>query len=406
MDCPEKIPFNKPYMTGKELHYISQAHFNGMLAGDGPFTRQCHQWLNTKTKTLKSLLTNSCTAALEMAAILIDTQLGDEIIMPSFTFVSTANAFVLRGGRPVFVDIRPDTLNLDERLIEEAITSRTKAIVPVHYAGVGCEMDTIMKIAQYHQIKVVEDAAQGVMASYKGSPLGSIGDLGAFSFHETKNVISGEGGALLVNNQEFAQRAEIIREKGTDRSRFFRGEVDKYTWQEAGSSFLPGELTAAFLWAQLEEAEAITTRRIACWNTYHALLAPLESMGLLRRPIIPETCQHNAHMYYILLEPEINRQNLIDMLKGHNIYPVFHYVPLHSSPAGQRLGRTQGSLAVTDDLSSRLLRLPLWIGLSPIQQERIVQTILSFVQKRAPFKKRLSTNKSKIGECPEFIKCH
>ncbi len=394
MDMPEKIPFNKPFMTGKELHYISQAHFNGILAGDGPFTMLCHQWLNTKTKTLKALLTNSCTAALEMAAILIDTQPGDEIIMPSFTFVSTANAFVLRGGRPVFVDIRSDTLNLDERLIEEAITPSTKAIVPVHYAGVGCDMDIIMGIAQRYQIKVVEDAAQGVMASYKGRPLGSIGDLGAFSFHETKNVISGEGGALLVNNQEFAQRAEIIREKGTDRSRFFRGEVDKYTWQEAGASFLPGELTAAFLWAQLEEAEAITTRRVVCWNTYHALLAPLESMGLLRRPIIPVTCQHNAHMYYILLEPEINRQKLIDMLKGHNIYPVFHYVPLHSSPAGQRLGRTQGSLVVTDDLSSRLLRLPLWIGLSPIQQERIVQTILSFAQKSAPFKKRFSTSKN------------
>jgi dTDP-4-amino-4,6-dideoxygalactose transaminase len=294
----------------------------------------------------------------------------------------------------VFVDIRPDTLNLDERLIEEAITPRTKAIVPVHYAGVGCEMDTIMEIAQRYQIKVVEDAAQGVMASYKNRPLGSIGDLGAFSFHETKNVISGEGGALLVNNQEFAQRAEIIREKGTDRNRFFRGEVDKYTWQEAGSSFLPGELTAAFLWAQLEEAEAITTRRIACWNTYHSLLAPLESMGLLRRPIIPETCQHNAHMYYVLLAPEINRQNIIDTLKQHNIYPVFHYVPLHSSPAGQRFCRTHGNLEFTDNLSNRLLRLPLWIGLGSTQQERIVQTILSCTQKSGSYKKT-TTKKQK-----------
>jgi len=371
----EMIPFNKPFMTGKELHYIAQAHFNGMLAGDGPFTIKCHQWLHAKAGTQKALLTHSCTAALELAAILIDTQPGDEIIMPSFTFVSTANAFVLRGGIPVFIDIREDTLNLDEHLIETAITPRTKAIVPVHYAGVACEMDAILEIAHRYKLRVVEDAAQGVMSSYKGRPLGSLGDLGAYSFHETKNVISGEGGALLVNDQGMSQRAEIIREKGTDRSRFFRGEIDKYTWQEAGSSFLPGELVAAFLWAQLEEAESITAQRMTCWNRYHSLLAPLEETGMLRRPVIPSHCRHNAHMYYILLASEINRQKLLSNLKQKNIFPVFHYVPLHSSPGGQRYGRTHGLLRVTDDLAYRLLRLPLWIGLTTEQQEMIVQSI-------------------------------
>jgi len=375
----EKIPFNKPFMTGKELHYIAQAHFNGMLAGDGPFTSRCHQWLHTKTGTQKALLTNSCTAALEMAAMLIDTRPGDEIIMPSFTFVSTANAFVLRGGIPVFIDIREDTLNLDERLIEAAITPRTKAIVPVHYAGVACEMDAILEIAHRYQLKVVEDAAQGIMATYKGRPLGSIGDLGAYSFHETKNVISGEGGSLLVNDQGLIQRAEIIREKGTDRSRFFRGEIDKYTWQEAGSSFLPGEVIAAFLWAQLEEAEAITAQRMTCWNRYHELLVPLEEAEILRRPVIPAHCRHNAHMYYILLAPGIDRQKLLNNLKQHHIFPVFHYVPLHSSPGGQRYGRTQGALKVTDERAGSLLRLPLWIGLSAEQQEMIVQVITAAI---------------------------
>lgn len=362
-------------MTGKELHYIAQAHFNGMLAGDGPFTRKCHKWLNSKTGTHKALLTHSCTAALELAAILIDTRPGDEIIMPSFTFVSTANAFVLRGGIPVFIDIRKDTLNLDEHLIEAAISPRTKAIVPVHYAGVACEMDEIMAIALHYRLKVVEDAAQGVMSSYKDRPLGSIGDLGAYSFHETKNVISGEGGALLVNDQNMAQRAEIIREKGTDRSRFFRGETDKYTWQEIGSSFLPGEIIAAFLWAQLEEADSITARRMTCWTRYHELFVPLEETGVLQRPFIPANCQHNAHMYYILLAPEINREKLLNKLKQHNIFPVFHYVPLHSSPGGQRYCRTPGTLEITDNLASRLLRFPLWIGLSAKQQEMIVQTV-------------------------------
>jgi len=359
-----KIQFNRPYMTGKELYYIAEAKFGNMLAGDGPFTKRCHQWIERRSGSEKALLTHSCTAALEMAALLLDIQPGDEVILPSYTFVSTANAFVLRGAVPVFVDIRPDTMNIDETLIEEAITPRTRAIVPVHYAGVACEMDTIMEIARRHGIAVVEDAAQGVIATYKGRSLGSIGDLGAYSFHETKNVISGEGGALLVNRPDLSLRAEIIREKGTDRSRFFRGEVDKYTWQEVGSSFLPGELIAAFLWAQLEEADAITQRRIATWQRYNALLEPLEQQGLLRRPVIPAECEHNAHMYYVLLAPGVDRQAVLDALKRRNIWAVFHYVPLHSSPAGKRLGRASGSLQVTDDLSARLIRLPLWIGLT------------------------------------------
>ncbi len=375
----EKIPFNKPYMTGKELYYIAEAKFGNMLAGDGPFSKRCHQWLEQRTGCAKALLTHSCTAALEMAALLLDIQPGDEIIMPSFTFVSTANAFVLRGGVPVFVDIREDTLNLDERLIEAAITSRTRAIVPVHYAGVACEMDAIMAIACRHGLKVVEDAAQGVMSSYKGRALGSVGDLGAYSFHETKNVISGEGGALLVNDPELALRAEIIREKGTDRSRFFRGEVDKYTWQEVGSSFLPGELIAAFLWAQLEEAERITNDRLASWARYHELLEPLEVKGILRRPVVPEGCQHNAHMYYVMLAPEIDRQAVLNELKRNEIYSVFHYVPLHSSPAGQRYGRVHGSLEMTNGQSERLIRLPLWVGITAEQQDRVVSVLGQFL---------------------------
>jgi dTDP-4-amino-4,6-dideoxygalactose transaminase len=369
------IPFNWPHMTGKELYYIAEAHFNGCLAGDGPFTKRCHGWLEARTSSSKALLTHSCTAALEMAALLLDIQPGDEIIMPSYTFVSTANAFVLRGGVPVFVDIREDTLNIDERLIEAAITPRTRAIVPVHYAGVACEMDTIMAIAKRHGLKVVEDAAQGVMASYKGRALGSIGDLGTYSFHETKNVISGEGGALLVNDPAMALRAEIIREKGTDRSRFFRGEVDKYTWQEVGSSFLPGELIAAFLWAQLEEADQITQKRLTSWQRYHDLLEPLEAQGILRRPIVPSVCQHNAHMYYVLLAPEIDRQQVLNAFKSYDIGAVFHYVPLHSSPAGLRFGRAHGALEVTNRQAERLIRLPLWVGLNEHQQLKIVAAL-------------------------------
>ena len=369
-------------MSGRELEYIVEAKRGNMLAGDGPFTKRCHEWIERHTDCSKALLTHSCTAALEMAALLLDIEPGDEIIMPSYTFVSTANAFVLRGGVPVFVDIREDTLNLDERLIEAAITPRTKAIVPVHYAGVSCEMDTIMEIARRHNLMVVEDAAQGVMSEYKGRALGSIGDIGAYSFHETKNVISGEGGALLVNVPNLALRAEIIREKGTDRSRFFRGEVDKYTWQEVGSSFLPGELIAAFLWAQLEESQAITNRRLENWGRYHTALTLLEEKGLLRRPIVPDTCRHNAHMYYVLLAPEIDRQAVLAILKENEINSVFHYVPLHSSPAGKRYARTHGSLQMTDSQSERLVRLPLYVDLKPHQQDHVVAVLTDAIMKQ------------------------
>lgn len=291
-----KIPFNKPHMTGRELWYIAQAHANGHLAGDGMFTKKCHGWLEARTGAHRALLTHSCTGALEMAAILADIQPGDEVIMPSYTFVSTANAFVLRGGVPVFVDIRPDTLNINEKLIEAVITPRSKAIIPVHYAGVACEMDTIMDIATRHDLLVIEDAAQGIMSTYKGRALGSIGHMGCLSFHETKNIISGEGGALLINDPALAERAEIIREKGTNRSQFFRGQVDKYTWVDIGSSYLPGEIIAAFLWAQMEEAELITQRRLDIWNDYHLAFEPLESAGRIRRPIVSLICEHNAHM--------------------------------------------------------------------------------------------------------------
>ncbi|CAM5188145.1 dTDP-4-amino-4,6-dideoxygalactose transaminase OS=Castellaniella defragrans OX=75697 GN=HNR28_002883 PE=3 SV=1 [Castellaniella defragrans] len=371
----ELIPFNRPYMTGKELYYIAEAKFGNRLAGDGPFTRRCHGWLEQRTGCAKALLTHSCTAALEMAALLLDIQPGDEVIMPSYTFVSTANAFVLRGGIPVFVDIREDTLNLDERLIEDAITPRTRAIVPVHYAGVACEMDTILSIAHRHDLSVVEDAAQGIMSTYKGRQLGSLGSLAAYSFHETKNVISGEGGALLVNDPALSLRAEIIREKGTDRGRFFRGEVDKYTWQEVGSSFLPGELTAAFLWAQFEEAVWITKERLAIWQRYHERLEALETAGVLRRPVVPAGCQQNAHMYYVLISQEVSRQKVLDGLKRHGIGAVFHYVPLHSSPAGKRYGRAHGDLGMTVQQSERLIRLPLWMGLTEEQQDRVVQVL-------------------------------
>jgi TDP-4-keto-6-deoxy-D-glucose transaminase len=364
-----KVPFNKPYMTGRELWLISQAHAKGHLSGDGAFTRQCHEWLEARTGCSKALLTHSCTGALEMAALLLDLRPGDEVIMPSFTFVSTANAFVLRGAVPVFVDIRPDTLNLDERLVEAAITSRTKAICVVHYAGVACEMDAIMEIADRHGLAVVEDAAQGIFSTYKGRQLGSIGAFGALSFHETKNIISGEGGALLVNSGQHVERAEVIREKGTNRSKFFRGQVDKYTWVDIGSSYLPCEIIAAFLVAQLEEADDINRRRMAIWERYDAWAAPLEQQGLLRRPIVPEHCGHNAHMYYLLLPSLESRARYIEALKNQGISAVFHYIPLHSSPAGQRYGRTAGSMQVTDDTSDRLVRMPLWIGLEDVMDE-------------------------------------
>jgi len=370
-----KVPFNRPYMTGRELSYIAEAHLKGMLAGDGPFTASCSRWLEARTGAHKALLTHSCTAALEMAAILAGTGPGDEIIMPSFTFVSTANAFVLRGGVPVFVDIRPDTLNIDETLIEQAITERTKAIVAVHYAGVGCEMDVILDIARRHDLLVIEDAAQGLMTEYRGRSLGAIGHLGTVSFHETKNVISGEGGALLIGDQRFVDRAEVVREKGTNRTRFFRGEVDKYTWVDIGSSYLPGEIIAAFLSAQLEDAESITSRRKEVWNRYHARLEPLERAGRIRRPVVPASCLHNAHMYYLLLPSERLRSRLIERLRARGINAVSHYVPLHSSPAGQRFARTAGSLEKTDDLSARLLRLPLWLGMDDSVPDAIAREI-------------------------------
>lgn len=355
------VPFNKPYMTGRELDYIAQAHAAGHLSGDGPFTKRCHAWLEQRTGARKALLTHSCTAALEMAALLLDLAPGDEVIMPSFTFVSTANAFVLRGAVPVFVDIRPDTLNIDETLVEAAITSRTKAICVVHYAGVSCEMDAIMAIANRHGLTVVEDAAQGILSTYKGRPLGSIGQLAALSFHETKNVISGEGGALLINDERLIERAEIIREKGTNRSKFFRGQVDKYTWVDMGSSYLPSEILAAFLAAQLEQADDITERRLAIWNAYHAAFEGLEAQGRVRRPVMPPQCTHNAHMYYLLLPDLAARTAFIDYLRQAGIGAVFHYIPLHSSPAGRKYGRTGSSMAVTDTASECLVRLPLWL---------------------------------------------
>lgn len=373
------IPFNKPYMTGRELEYIAQSHANGQLAGDGPFTRKCHQWLEQRTGTKKALLTHSCTAALEMAGLLLGIQPGDEIIMPSFTFVSTANAFVLRGGVPVFVDIREDTLNLDETKIDAAITKKTRAILPVHYAGVACEMDVIEKIAAQHKLAVIEDAAQGIMASYKGRALGSIGTLGCYSFHETKNLISGEGGALLVNDAALVERAQIIRDKGTDRSKFLQGLTDKYTWQEAGSSFLPGELIAAFLWAQLEQAERITAERMALWQRYHAFLQQAEQAGKLRRPIIPAYAAHNAHLYYVLLRPGTDRAAVLAGLQERKVNAVFHYVPLHASPAGQKHGRISGDLTHTQDLAARLIRLPLWLGMTESEQSKVVSALMELV---------------------------
>jgi dTDP-4-amino-4,6-dideoxygalactose transaminase len=370
------IPFNKPYMTGKELWYISQAHAAGHLAGDGQFTRKCSTWLEDRIGSSKALLTHSCTAALEMAAILADISAGDEVIMPSYTFVSTANAFVLRGAVPVFVDIRGDTLNIDETRIEAAITPRTKAIVPVHYAGVACEMDSIMSIALRHNLLVVEDAAQGLMATYKGRPLGSIGHLAALSFHETKNIISGEGGALLVNDPALVTRAEVVREKGTNRSQFFRGQVDKYTWVDIGSSYLPGEIIAAFLWAQMEEADAITKRRLNIWSTYHQWFSSVEASGACRRPVVPRDCVHNAHMYYLLLPSLDQRTRFIEQLKRRGIGSVFHYVPLHSAPMGQKFGRVSGDLARTEALSECLVRIPLWLGVEE-HQTRIIQEVIA-----------------------------
>lgn len=370
-------------MTGNELDYVAEAHRNRHLSGDGPFTRQCHDWIEKRTGCAKALLTHSCTAALDLAALLLNFACGDEVIMPSYTFVSTANAVVLRGAVPVFVDIREDTLNLDESLIEAAITPRTRAIVPVHYAGVSCDMDSIIAIAERHDLRIIEDAAQGVLAGYKGRALGAIGDLGSFSFHETKNIISGEGGSLLVRDSNLVAQAEIIREKGTDRASFFRGEVDKYTWRDVGSSLLPSEIIAAFLWAQLEQAQRITEERLAIWRRYHEMLAPLEAQGLLRRPIVPADCQHNGHLYYILLAPEIDRHSVLNELRKNEINAVFHYVPLHSSPGGKRFGRAHGDLPLTTSLSQRLVRLPMWLGLSAAQQQRVTDVLGAILRQKA-----------------------
>ncbi|MGH8559414.1 MAG: dTDP-4-amino-4,6-dideoxygalactose transaminase [Methylococcales bacterium] len=370
-----RIPFNRPSMVGKELAYIQQAVENMHISGDGPFTHRCHAWLEEHLGCQRALLTHSCTAALEMTALLADIQPGDEIIMPSFTFVSTANAFVLRGGVPVFVDIRPDTLCIDEKLIEAAITPKTKAIVAVHYAGVGCEMDPINTLSGKYGLLVIEDAAQGICSRYKGRPLGSLGTLAAISFHETKNVIAGEGGALLINEPRWIERAEIIREKGTNRKQFFRGLVDKYSWVDIGSSYLPSEITAAFLWAQLESAQNLTRQRMAVWQLYHVAFEDLEQRGLLRRPVIPPECQHNGHLYYILLPDLSTRQKAIERLNKAGIGAVFHYVPLHTSPAGQRYGRAVGTLARTDNASACLLRLPLWVGITAAQITQIVAAV-------------------------------
>jgi len=356
------IPFNRPYLTGKEFTYIQEAVAAGQLAGNGRFTKLCQRWLEARIGAPRVLLTQSCTAALEMAALLLDLEPGDEVIMPSFTFVSSANAFVLRGARPVFVDIRADTLNLDERQVEAATTSRTRAILVMHYAGVACEMDALLDIAHRRGLVIVEDAAHALMSSYKGRPLGGFGHLATFSFHETKNVISGEGGALVINDSRFAERAEIIWEKGTNRSQFSRGHVDKYTWMDVGSSFLPGELTAAFLWAQLEEADDITARRLDVWNRYRTHSTEIEALGL-RMPVIPAGCEHNAHLFYLLLPSPEHRIEILRDLNARGVNAVFHYVPLHSSAGGRRFGRTSGELRHTDTIASQLIRLPMWIGL-------------------------------------------
>ncbi|PKN18326.1 MAG: dTDP-4-amino-4,6-dideoxygalactose transaminase [Deltaproteobacteria bacterium HGW-Deltaproteobacteria-6] len=376
---PFKIPYNKPFIVGRELLYIEQAVIeNRHIAGDGLFTKKCHVWLEERLRCQKALLTHSCTAALEMAAILCDIQPGDEIIMPSFTFVSTANAFVLRGGVPVFVDIRRDTLNIDERLIEAAITSRTKAIVPVHYAGVACAMDAILDIAQRHNLLVVEDAAQALLSTYKGRFLGTIGNFGCLSFHETKNIISGEGGALLVNDLRFEERSEIIRQKGTNRIKFLKGEVDKYTWVDKGSSFLPSELIGAFLYAQLEQAEKIIDARCRIYHYYCDLLTPLSEKKFLRLPITEEGCINNGHIFYVITRSAEERSELIEFLKDKSILPVFHYIPLHSSPAGVKYGRACGTMSVTDDISQRILRLPMYYELSEGDVEMVVRAVESF----------------------------
>ncbi len=374
----QRIPFNKPFISGKEIDYISQAVRQGKIASDGHFTKSCAKLLEETFGIARILLTPSCTAALEMGAILCDLQPGDEVILPSYTFVSTASAIVRLQARPVFVDIRPDTLNINEELIEQAITDRTKAIFPVHYAGVSCEMDPIMEIAARHDLTVVEDAAQGVNAYYKGRPLGSIGHLGAYSFHETKNYVCGEGGALCINASHHIERAEIIRDKGTNRSRFLRGMMDKYTWVDVGSSYVPSELNCAFLYAQLEQLESIAQRRRDIYNFYRQHLAPLEGIGWLKLPNIPDNCSSNYHMFYVVLADGESRDSLIANLKEHGIAAPFHYVPLHTAPVGLTFGYRPGDLPVTEDLSSRLMRLPFYYDISETEQMEVVSRIQAF----------------------------
>ena len=373
------IDFNRPPFHGTELVFVEEAIKNGKLSGDGPFGKKCQNWFEANLPAKKTLLTPSCTAALELAAVLIDIQPGDEVIMPSYTFVSTANAFVLRGAKIVFVDIRPDTMNIDERLIEAAITPKTRAIVPVHYAGVACEMDAIMAIAERHNLYVVEDAAQGMMSSYKGRALGTIGHLGAFSFHETKNYTSGgEGGLLIINDERFAERAEVIREKGTNRSQFFRGMVDKYQWVDIGSSYLPSELQSAYLWAQLENAKTINDARLEAWHQYREKLQPLADAGQIELADIPDGCTHNAHMFYLKTSNLEERSALLEHLKNCDILAVFHYVPLHSARAGAAFGRFNGEDRYTTAESERLVRLPMWFGIDKEIQQRVVDAIFGF----------------------------
>lgn len=372
------INFNVPPFTGKEMAYIANTVRNHKICGDGEYTKKCNNWIEEKTKTRKALLTTSCTHATEIAALLCDITEGDEVIMPSYTFVSTANAFVLRGATIVFVDINPKTMNIDAALIEEAITEKTKAIVPVHYAGVSCEMDEIMNLANKYNLMVIEDAAQGIMSTYKGTALGAIGDFGCFSFHETKNMSMGEGGALLIKNESYIETAEIIREKGTNRSKFFRGQVDKYTWVNYGSSYLPSDMNAAYLWAQLELAEEMNRNRLNSWNLYYKTLKELEEVGKIELPYVPEYCEHNAHMFYLKTKDFEERTAFIDFLKKQEIMAVFHYIPLHSAPAGLGFGRFHGEDRYTTKESERIVRLPMYYGLKREQIQFICEKIKEF----------------------------
>lgn len=378
------IPYNRPFVTDNALGHIKSVFQNRHLAGNGPYTQRCQQWLENKTGCRKSILVHSGTAALEVAAMLIGIEPGDEIIMPSYTFVTTANSFVLRGGVPVFIDIRKDTLNLDETLIEQAITPKTKAIVPVHYAGIGCEMDKIMDIARKHNLFVIEDAAHGMTSAYRGQPLGSIGHLGILSFHETKNIISGEGGALLINDERFLERAPVLCEKGTNRSQFLAKLVDKYTWVDIGSSYMPSELIAAFLYSQFEETGNLQRRRLRLWNRYHELLAPLEAEGLLRRPIVPPHCRGNAHIYYALLPTPEQATQLRDSMAAQGIQLVAHFQPLHASKMGQAVGRVSGPMEITNSISDRIVRFPLWQELTPNMLDVIIAHVGQCLKENHP----------------------